>query len=64
MANELLVGVKIGAVLSGTFQAAFASARGTSLKLGQAADELKAIDTHSGVEGINLWKGATESVTA
>ena len=28
------------------------------------ADELKAIDTHSGVEGINLWKGATESVTA
>lgn len=42
MANELLVGVKIGAVLSGTFQAAFASARGTSLKLGQAADELRA----------------------
>ncbi|MEW6309939.1 MAG: phage tail tape measure protein [Pseudomonadota bacterium] len=41
MANELLVGVKIGAVLSGTFQAAFASARGTSLKLGQAADELR-----------------------
>ncbi|QXT62450.1 L-glyceraldehyde 3-phosphate reductase [Tessaracoccus palaemonis] len=28
------------------------------------AEELKAIDTHSGVEGINLWKGATESVTA
>ncbi|MGX2039868.1 phage tail tape measure protein [Methylocaldum sp. MU1018] len=41
MANELRVGVKIGAVLSGTFQAAFASARGTSLKLGQAADELR-----------------------
>lgn len=41
MANELLVGVKIGAVLSGTFQAAFASARGTSLKLGQVADELR-----------------------
>lgn len=41
MANELLVGVKIGAVLSGTFQSAFASARGTSLKLGQAADELR-----------------------
>lgn len=42
MANELLVGVKIGAALSGTFQAAFASARGTSLKLGQAADEIRA----------------------
>lgn len=42
MANELLVGVKIGAVLSGTFQAAFASARGTGVRLGQAADELKA----------------------
>ena len=41
MANELLVGVKIGAALSGTFQAAFASARGTSLKLGQVADELR-----------------------
>ena len=42
MANELLVGVKIGAVLSGTFQAAFASARGTGVRLGQVADELKA----------------------
>ncbi|MCG8991442.1 phage tail tape measure protein, partial [Laribacter hongkongensis] len=42
MANELLVGVKIGAALSGTFQAAFASARGTSQRLGQAADELRA----------------------
>ena len=42
MANELLVGVKIGAVLSGTFQAAFASARGTGVRLGQAADEAMA----------------------
>ncbi|WP_275760921.1 phage tail tape measure protein [Ralstonia pseudosolanacearum] len=42
MANELLIGIKIGAVLSGTFQAAFASARGTEMKLGQAADELRA----------------------
>ena len=33
MANELLVGVKIGAVLSGSFQSAFASARSTTLKL-------------------------------
>ncbi len=48
MANELLVGVKIGAVLSGTFQSAFASARGTSLKLGQAADELRVKHTRLG----------------
>lgn len=41
MANELLVSVKIGAALSGSFNAAFASARGTSLKLGQMADELR-----------------------
>ena len=26
------------------------------------ADELGAIDRHSGVEGVNLWQGATESV--
>lgn len=26
------------------------------------ADELAAIDRHSGVEGVNLWQGATESV--
>lgn len=40
MANELLVGVKIGAVLSGSFTSAFSSARGTSLKLGQVTDLL------------------------
>lgn len=48
MANELLVGVKIGAALAGTFQSAFATARGTSLKLGQAADELRAKHTRLG----------------
>jgi len=48
MANELLVGVKIGAVLSGTFQSAFASARGTSLQLGRAADELRVRHTRLG----------------
>jgi len=42
MANELLVGVRIGAALSGTFRTAFDSARGTSRRLGQAADELRA----------------------
>ncbi|KMN33071.1 tail protein [Chromobacterium sp. LK1] len=41
MANELLVGVKIGAALAGSFQAAFASARGITQKLGQVADELR-----------------------
>lgn len=41
MANELLIGVKIGAALSGTFQSAFASARGTAARLGQVADELR-----------------------
>lgn len=42
MANELLVGVKIGAVVSGAFAAAFASARGTLGQLGRASDELRA----------------------
>ncbi len=42
MANELLVGVKIGASLSGAFNTAFASVRGTLAKLGQVSDDLKA----------------------
>ncbi|WP_047257736.1 phage tail tape measure protein [Chromobacterium subtsugae] len=41
MANELLIGVKIGAALSGSFQSAFASARNTAARLGQVADELR-----------------------
>lgn len=48
MANDLLVGVRIGAVLSGTFRTAFGSARDTSLRLGQAADELRARHTRLG----------------
>ncbi|MFS4550073.1 phage tail tape measure protein [Comamonas testosteroni] len=40
MANELLVGVKIGAVLSGSFHAAFGSARSTLDRVGQVADRL------------------------
>lgn len=48
MANELLVGVRIGAALSGTFRAAFGSARDTSLRLGHAADELRARHTRLG----------------
>ncbi len=42
MSRDLLVSVRIGAALSGTFRAAFDSARGTSLRLGQAADDLRA----------------------
>ena len=42
MANELLLGVKIGAALAGSFQAAFTTAKGTLGQLGQAADLLKA----------------------
>lgn len=41
MSNELIVGIKIGAALAGTFQAAFASARGTLGQLGQTVDRLK-----------------------
>lgn len=40
MANELLVGVKIGAVLSGSFSAAFGSAKSTLDRVGQVADRL------------------------
>lgn len=41
MARDLLVSVRIGAALSGTFRTAFDSARGTSLRLGQVADDLR-----------------------
>lgn len=41
MANELLVGIKIGASLSGAFNTAFASVKGTLAQLGQVSDELK-----------------------
>ena len=40
MANELLVGVKIGAALSGSFHAAFGSAKSTLDRIGQVADKL------------------------
>ncbi|WP_432719839.1 phage tail tape measure protein [Jeongeupia wiesaeckerbachi] len=42
MSNEVLVGIKIGALLSGSFQSVFASARSTTLRLGQAATEVSA----------------------
>lgn len=40
MANEFIIGVKIGAALAGNFNAIFASARTTALKLGQTATEI------------------------
>jgi hypothetical protein len=48
MANELFVGVTIGAALSGSFGATFSSARGTVGRLGQVADELRAKHTRLG----------------
>jgi TP901 family phage tail tape measure protein len=64
MANELLVGVKIGAVLSGTFQSAFASARGTSLQLGRAADELRVKHTRLGEVMARAMSHPTRNVGA
>lgn len=40
MANEFLIGIKIGAALAGNFNAIFSSARTTALKLGQTATEI------------------------
>lgn len=42
MANEVTVGLKIGAVVSGTLSAAFGSARSTVQQLGRATDGLTA----------------------
>lgn len=42
MANEVLVGLKIGAAVSGTLSAAFGSARATVQQLGRATDGLTA----------------------
>lgn len=41
MANELLVGIKIGATLSGAFQSAFSSSRSVLQQLGRTADDLR-----------------------
>lgn len=42
MANEVLVGLKIGAVVSGSLNAAFGSAKSTVRQLGQAMQGLTA----------------------
>lgn len=40
MANEVLLGLKIGGVVSGSFNAAFGSAKSTVQQLGRATDGL------------------------
>lgn len=48
MANEVLVGLKIGAAVSGTLHAAFGSARSTVQQLGRATDLLRGQQTRMG----------------
>lgn len=50
MANEVLVGLKIGAVVSGSLSAAFGSAKSTVQQLGRATDGLTAKQKHMGAE--------------
>lgn len=50
MANEVLVGLKIGAAVSGTLHAAFGSARSTVQQLGRATDGLTAKQKLIGTE--------------
>lgn len=48
MANEFLVGIKIGAAVSGTFQAAFASVGNTVKQLNRVTDDLRNRQTRLG----------------
>ncbi|TBV10263.1 phage tail tape measure protein [Stutzerimonas kirkiae] len=50
MANEVLVGLKIGAAVSGSLHAAFGSARSTVQQLGRATDGLTAKQSRLGSE--------------
>lgn len=50
MANEVLVGLKIGAAVSGTLHAAFGSAKSTVQQLGRATDSLTAKQKLIGTE--------------
>ena len=50
MANEVLVGLKIGAVVSGSLNAAFGSAKSTVQQLGRATDGLTAKQKQMGAE--------------
>ncbi len=50
MANEVLIGLKIGAVVSGSLNAAFGSAKSTVRQLGRAVDGLALKQQHIGNE--------------
>lgn len=60
MANEVLVGLRIGAAVSGTLQSAFGSARSTVQQLGRATDGLTARQKLIGTElAASLARGGT-----
>ncbi|MDR6915114.1 TP901 family phage tail tape measure protein [Pseudomonas sp. 3296] len=60
MANEVLVGLKIGAVVSGSLNAAFGSAKSTVQQLGRALDGLTAKQQLMGHElSASLARGGT-----
>ncbi|WP_426737331.1 phage tail tape measure protein, partial [Pseudomonas aeruginosa] len=60
MANEVLVGLKIGAAVSGTLRTAFGSARSTVQQLGRATDSLTVKQQQLGTElSAALARGGT-----
>ncbi|KAF2406704.1 phage tail tape measure protein, TP901 family, core region [Pseudomonas antarctica] len=60
MANEVLVGLRIGAAVSGSLQSAFGSARSTVQQLGRATDSLTARQKLIGTElAASLARGGT-----
>jgi TP901 family phage tail tape measure protein len=60
MANEVLVGLRIGAAVSGSLQTAFGSARSTVQQLGRATDSLTARQKLIGTElAASLARGGT-----
>ncbi|WP_460929302.1 phage tail tape measure protein [Pseudomonas sp. MC6] len=60
MANEVLIGLKIGAVVSGSLNAAFGSAKSTVRQLGRAVDGLALKQQHIGNElSASLARGGT-----
>jgi TP901 family phage tail tape measure protein len=60
MANEVLVGLRIGAAVSGSLSAAFGSAKSTVQQLGRAADGLTAKQKLIGTElAASLTRGGT-----
>lgn len=60
MANEVLVGLKIGAVVSGSLHAAFGSAKSTVQQLGRATDTLTSRQKLMGAElSASIARGGT-----